>query len=79
MTALLELRSIGHAYGATPVVRNLSFMLAKGQIALPIEFLRRLKVDAGTILNLTLRGGRIEIVLLRPMPQADRWGLTAER
>ena len=32
MTALLELRSIGHAYGATPVVRNLSFMLAKGQI-----------------------------------------------
>jgi AbrB family looped-hinge helix DNA binding protein len=42
--------------------------LPKGQITLPIEFRRRLKIDAGTILNLTLKGGRIEIVPLRPVP-----------
>ena len=45
--------------------------LAKGQITLPIEFRRRLKIDAGTILNLTLKGGRIEIVPLRPVPQEE--------
>ena len=49
----------------TKLVRPLS----KGQITLPIAFRRRLKIDAGTILNLTLKGGRIEIVPLRPMPQ----------
>ena len=51
----------------TKLVRPLS----KGQITLPIEFRRRLKIDARTILNLTLRGGRIEIVPLRPMPQRE--------
>lgn len=42
--------------------------LAKGQITLPIEFRRRLKIDANTILNATLKDDRIEIVPLRPMP-----------
>ena len=51
----------------TKLVRPLS----KGQITLPIAFRRRLKIDAGTILNLTLKGGRIEIVPLRPMPQEE--------
>ena len=51
----------------TKVVRP----LAKGQITLPIEFRRRLKIDAGTILNVTLKGGRIEIVPLRPVPQEE--------
>jgi len=45
--------------------------LAKGQITLPIEFRRRLQIDEGTILNLTLKGGRIEIVPLRPVPQEE--------
>ena len=49
----------------TKVVRPLS----KGQITLPIEFRRRLKIGAGTILNVTLKGGRIEIVPLRRVPQ----------
>jgi bifunctional DNA-binding transcriptional regulator/antitoxin component of YhaV-PrlF toxin-antitoxin module len=43
--------------------------LSKGQITLPVEFRRRLKIGAETILNLTLKGGRIEIIPLRPMPQ----------
>ena len=51
----------------TKVVRP----LAKGQITLPIEFRRRLKIDAGTILNVTLKGSRIEIVPLRPVPQDE--------
>jgi AbrB family looped-hinge helix DNA binding protein len=45
--------------------------LAKGQITLPIEFRRRLKIDASTMLNVTLKGGRIEIVPLRPVPQRE--------
>ncbi len=45
--------------------------LAKGQITLPIEFRRRLKIDAETILNLTLKDDRIEIVPLRPVPRED--------
>jgi len=49
----------------TKLVRPLS----KGQITLPIEFRRRLNIDAATILNLTLKGGCIEIVPLRVMPQ----------
>ncbi len=45
--------------------------LAKGQITLPIEFRRRLKIDASTMLNVTLKGGRIEIVPLRPLPRQE--------
>lgn len=41
--------------------------LAKGQITLPAEFRRRLKIDAETILSLTLKEGKIEMVPLRPL------------
>jgi AbrB family looped-hinge helix DNA binding protein len=51
----------------TKVVRPLS----KGQITLPMEFRRRLKIDAETILNLTLKDDRIEIVPLRLVPQEE--------
>jgi bifunctional DNA-binding transcriptional regulator/antitoxin component of YhaV-PrlF toxin-antitoxin module len=44
---------------------------AKGQITLPIEFRRRLKIDSQTILNLTLKGECIEIVPLRPVSQDE--------
>jgi len=54
----------------TPLTR-LVRPLPKGQITLPIEFRRRLKIDAGTILNVTLKGDRIEIIPLRPMPQRE--------
>ncbi len=46
--------------------------LAKGQIILPIEFRRRLGIDSETILNLTLKGDRIEIVPLRPLQQEEK-------
>lgn len=52
---------------ATKLVRPLS----KGQITLPVEFRRRLNIDAETILNVTLKEDRIEIVPLRPMPQPE--------
>lgn len=47
----------------TKLVRPLS----KGQITLPIKFRRRLKIDAETILSLTLKEGKIELVPLRPL------------
>lgn len=53
------------------VLSTLVRLLSKGRVALPIEFRRRLKIDAGTILNLTLKGGRIEIVPLRPVPRSE--------
>jgi bifunctional DNA-binding transcriptional regulator/antitoxin component of YhaV-PrlF toxin-antitoxin module len=49
----------------TKIVRPLS----KGQITLPIEFRRRLKIDSETILSLTLKENKIEIVPLRPVPR----------
>ena len=52
----------------TKLVRPLS----KGQITLPIEFRRRLKIDADTILSLTLKDDRLEIVPLRPMLQEGK-------
>lgn len=45
--------------------------LARGQLTLPAEFRRRLKIDAQTILSLTLKRGHIEMVPLRPMPQGE--------
>jgi len=60
--------------GSMPADKPLSKVvrpLAKGQITLPIEFRRRLKIDASTILNVTLKGSRIEIVPLRPLPQQE--------
>lgn len=42
--------------------------LPKGQITLPIEFRRRLKIDEKTVLSLSLKGSKIEILPLRPFP-----------
>jgi bifunctional DNA-binding transcriptional regulator/antitoxin component of YhaV-PrlF toxin-antitoxin module len=44
--------------------------LPKGQITLPIEFRRRLKIDDKTILSLSLKGSTIEILPLRLADQA---------
>lgn len=44
--------------------------LPKGQITLPIEFRRRLKIDDKTILSLSLKGSTIEILPLRLVDQA---------
>lgn len=44
---------------------------AKGQITLPVEFRRRLKIDDKTILNLILKDECIEIAPLRPIPQEE--------
>jgi AbrB family looped-hinge helix DNA binding protein len=41
--------------------------LAKGQITIPAEFRRRLKIDTNTLLRLTLKEGVIEVVPLRPL------------
>src|SRR5262245_25161389 len=43
--------------------------LAKGQITLPVEFRRQLDIDSNTILRVSLKGDRIEIVPLRPVPR----------
>lgn len=51
------------------VLSKLVRPLTKGQITLPIEFRRRLQIGSDTILRLTLKGGRIEVVPLRPMAQ----------
>ena len=45
--------------------------LPKGQITLPIEFRRRLKIDDKTILSVSLKGSKIEILPLRPLPQKE--------
>jgi bifunctional DNA-binding transcriptional regulator/antitoxin component of YhaV-PrlF toxin-antitoxin module len=45
--------------------------LPKGQITLPIEFRRRLKIDDKTILSLSLKGAKIEILPLRPVPREE--------
>lgn len=45
--------------------------LAKGQITLPIEFRRRLKIDENTILRLSLKGSKIEVLPLRPLPREE--------
>jgi len=46
--------------------------LSKGQVTLPVEFRRRLRIDGHTILRATLKGDRIEILPLRPVPEAER-------
>lgn len=46
--------------------------LAKGQVTIPVEFRRRLKIDADTLLSLTLKEGTIEIVPLRPLAPEER-------
>lgn len=44
---------------------------AKGQITLPAEFRRRLQIDGTTVLSLTLKGRRIEIVPLKAVPEEE--------
>ena len=58
---------MGSAKSLTKLVRP----LPKGQITLPIEFRRRLKIDDKTILSLSLKGTKIEILPLRPLPQKE--------
>lgn len=45
--------------------------LPKGQITLPIEFRRRLNIDENTILRLSLKGSKIEVLPLRPLPREE--------
>ncbi len=45
--------------------------LPRGQITLPIDFRRRLKIDEQTILRLSLKGGKIEILPLRPVARKE--------
>ncbi len=40
--------------------------LPKGQITIPIDFRRRLGIGEDTILDVTLKGGKIEISPFRP-------------
>ena len=55
----------------TKPLNKLVRSLPKGQITLPIEFRRRLKIDDKTILSLSLKGSKIEILPLRPLPQKE--------
>jgi bifunctional DNA-binding transcriptional regulator/antitoxin component of YhaV-PrlF toxin-antitoxin module len=43
--------------------------LSKGQITIPMEFRRRLSIDADTFLQLTLKEGKIEILPLQMVPE----------
>lgn len=55
-----------------PTAKPLSKLVrprSKGQITLPIEFRRRLNIDDKTVLSLSLKGSRIEILPLRPLPE----------
>jgi bifunctional DNA-binding transcriptional regulator/antitoxin component of YhaV-PrlF toxin-antitoxin module len=58
--------------GLAKPISKLVRPLPKGQITLPIEFRRRLKIDDKTILRLSLKGTKIEILPLRPIPQKER-------
>ena len=55
----------------TKTLTKLVRPLPKGQITIPIEFRRRLKIDDKTILSLSLKGSKIEILPLRPLPQKE--------
>ena len=57
--------------GSTKPLSKLVRSLPKGQITLPIEFRRRLKIDDKTILRLSLKGEKIEILPLRHIPQKE--------
>ena len=57
--------------GATKPLTKLVRTLPKGQITLPIEFRRRLKIDDKTVLSLSLKGTKIEILPLRTVPQKE--------
>jgi len=57
--------------GQTKPLTKLVKPLPKGQITLPIEFRRRLKIDDKTILSLSLKGSKIEILPLRSVPREE--------
>jgi AbrB family looped-hinge helix DNA binding protein len=57
---------MGHA-DLTRVVRP----LRRGQITIPADFRRRLGIDDDTLLELTLRDDRIEIVPVTTRPASD--------
>jgi bifunctional DNA-binding transcriptional regulator/antitoxin component of YhaV-PrlF toxin-antitoxin module len=46
--------------------------LAKGQVTLPVEFRRRLCIDDETVLRVTLRSDRIEILPLKAVAASAR-------
>jgi bifunctional DNA-binding transcriptional regulator/antitoxin component of YhaV-PrlF toxin-antitoxin module len=55
-----------------PAAKPLSRLVrprSKGQITLPIEFRRCLNIDDKTILSLSLKGSKVEILPLRPLPE----------
>jgi len=62
-----EVRDMAETKPLTKLVRPLS----KGQITLPVEFRRRLRIDDRTILSLTLKGSKIEILPLRPLAENE--------
>ena len=43
------------------LINKLVRPLSRGQITIPIEFRRKLGIDANTVLNLALKGNKIEI------------------
>jgi len=45
--------------------------LPRGRITLPIEFRRRLNIDDKSMLRVSLKGTKIEIIPLRPLPQQE--------
>ena len=47
--------------------------LSRGQITIPAEFRKKLKIDDDTILSLTLKGNKIEITpaVIRKMDEED--------
>jgi len=45
--------------------------LSKGQITIPVEFRRRLNIDANAFLQITLKEGKIEILPLQLMPEGE--------
>lgn len=53
--------------GQTKPLTKLVKPLPKGQITLPIEFRRRLKIDEKTVLSVSLKGSKIEILPLQPV------------
>ncbi|MCD4669785.1 MAG: AbrB/MazE/SpoVT family DNA-binding domain-containing protein [Actinomycetia bacterium] len=52
--------------------------LSRGQITIPVEFRRKLKIGSDTFLSLTLKGNKIEITpaILRKMDEEDLRGYT---
>ncbi|HID85930.1 MAG TPA: hypothetical protein EYP55_00955 [Anaerolineae bacterium] len=70
----LEISTFGSKMEAMMAAKELTKVvkpLAKGQITIPVEFRRRLNIGSDTFLQLTLKGGKIEIVPLRLVPEGE--------